>query len=562
MRRLVTVAALFVCGAIVWLNAAKAQSRGPTDWMTSNGDGQRSSWVRSDGKISKQSIEKQGLQFLWKMRLDGRPGQSNALTPPALLERLIGYRGFRMLAFLGGRSDRVFAIDTDLGRMEWQKDLVGGTASQLRRVPAESLSCPGGMTAGITRPTTLSISPPPAVSGGGGRSNPARSAVGEPGGGAVTLALVRPNPPTPSPAATQNPTAPPRVNPADPPGGQFGSGPFLVHALSSDGMFHSMHLSNGKDYQSPVRFVPANANATGLIVADQTAYVFTQNGCGGVPNGIWALDLQTHKVTSWKANVSGLAGAAFGPDGTLYVATGASGELSNSLVALDRRTLSIRDWYHPGAVEFSSTPVVFEFKGRVLLAATTIDGRLHVLDTSSLGGADHKTALSTTAAGGLSDFHPGALASWQDATRTRWILVPSRGPATVPSGFGTGNGQVTSGAVVAWKLVEQDGTPRLQPGWLSRDLASPLPPTIINDVVFVASGEAGGTSGPVTKPRVFGTSRAILYALDSLTGKELWNSGTTMTSFSRGGALSGGVGQIYVGTHDGTLYAFGVPMEH
>ncbi|MCI0747481.1 MAG: PQQ-binding-like beta-propeller repeat protein, partial [Verrucomicrobia subdivision 3 bacterium] len=58
------------------------------------------------------------------------------------------------------------------------------------------------------------------------------------------------------------------------------------------------------------------------------------------------------------------------------------------------------------------------------------------------------------------------------------------------------------------------------------------------------------------------SSRAVLYALDGMTGKELWNSGTTITSFTRGGALSGGVGQIYLTTHDGAIYAFGFPMEH
>ena len=52
------------------------------------------------------------------------------------------------------------------------------------------------------------------------------------------------------------------------------------------------------------------------------------------------------------------------------------------------------------------------------------------------------------------------------------------------------------------------------------------------------------------------------YALDGTTGKELWNSGTTITSFARGGVLSGGVGQIYLTTHDGVIYAFGFPMEH
>ena len=45
---------------------------------------------------------------------------------------------------------------------------------------------------------------------------------------------------------------------------------------------------------------------------------------------------------------------------------------------------------------------------------------------------------------------------------------------------------------------------------------------------------------------------AILYALDPATGKELWNSGKTITSFARAG-LSASAGQVYLVTFDNTL---------
>jgi outer membrane protein assembly factor BamB len=53
----------------------------------------------------------------------------------------------------------------------------------------------------------------------------------------------------------------------------------------------------------------------------------------------------------------------------------------------------------------------------------------------------------------------------------------------------------------------------------------------------------------------------VLYALDGATGKELWNSGPTMTSFAHDVSPSGSDSQVYVVTYDGTLYAFGMPME-
>jgi outer membrane protein assembly factor BamB len=326
-----------------------------------------------------------------------------------------------------------------------------------------------------------------------------------------------------------------------------------------------MHLSNGTDYEPPVKFLPPHASANGLIVIDNVAYVVTEGDCGGVANGVWALDLASKQVTTWKANVSGIAGPAFGGDGTLYVATGSGGELPNSLAALEPGTLKVKAWYTAGKQEFSSSPVIFEYKGKNLIAATTKDGRLHLLDSANLGGADHQTALYTTPASAkAADFVPGALASWQDRSGTRWILAPTVGTQAADAGFAVTNGTVTKGAVIAWKIVEQNGAPTLEPGWASRDLVSPLPPTIINGVVFVtSSGEfRSGESKMTAAQRGQRSSHAVLYALDGTTGKELWNSGTTITSFTRGGALSGGVGQIYLTTYDGTIYAFGFPMEH
>src|SRR5499426_369161 len=550
MRRFAAV--IIVCFGcfVAWTDAANAQGRGATDWMTSNSDAQRSSWVRTDAKISTESMQKPGFQLLWKVNLKNESKGLNSLTPPALMERLIGYRGFRMLGFVGGSSDKIFVIDTDLGRIEWEKQLTSAATPE-----AASPPCPGGMTANVARPTVAAapmMAGAPGPGGGFGRSGPAKGAVGEPGKGAVTLALV-------------TSAAPPRPNPANSPGGQFGRGaPNLVYALSGAGMLHIMHVSNGADYKPPVKFLPPNTNAYGLIVIDNVAYVVTDGGCGGAPNGVWALDIASGQVATWKADVAGLVGPAFGVDGTLYVTTRGGGELPNSLVALDPKTLNVKGWYTAGDQEFSSSPVVFEHKGKILIAATTKDGRAHLLDSANLGG-EGKAALYTTPASSTAETTaPGALASWQDASGARWILAPTVGSQAADLGFAATNGAVTNGAVVAWKLVEQDGALTLQPAWASRDLVSPLPPTIINGVVFVTSGGEFRTndSKMTAAERARRSSHAILYALDGETGKEIWNSGTTITSFARGAALSGGVGQIYLTTYDGAIYAFGFPMEH
>jgi outer membrane protein assembly factor BamB len=451
-----------------------------------------------------------------------------------------------MLGFVAGSGDNLFTIDTDLGRMEWEKHLNAAPGAQ-----TSTLACPGGMTTGVARPTLSAI-----AEGGGfgsGRRTPAKSTVGEPWAGATTLAEVRPQqgpPPGPLPGA-QRPAARPGVPPI---GGGFGGGPNLIYALASDGMLHSMHLSGGQEYQPPIRFLPPGANASGLIIVDGKAYAVTSQSCNGVANGLWAYDFEIQQTSTWKGNVVGSAGAAFGPDGVIYVATGAGEGAANSIVAIDPKTLQTKSAYKADS-EFASSPVVFEYKGKTLVAAAAADGSLHLVDAASM------TALSVTPATAKAAA-PGSLASWQDRDGARWILVAHTG--ALPAGFKSAGGAVTKGAILAWKPGEEGGKLTLKPGWASRDLASPLTPTVINGVVLATtSGEFRTNDGRMTAAMCAARSgRAVIYLLDGATGKELWSSGATITSFARGNALSGGMGQFYLTTYDGTIYAFGFPMEH
>jgi outer membrane protein assembly factor BamB len=279
-------------------------------------------------------------------------------------------------------------------------------------------------------------------------------------------------------------------------------------------MLHSLNVQNGADAVAPLKFLPPNVNAAGLIVVDNVAYASTHNGCGGTKDGVWALDLETKQVTSWTSDsgLAGSAGPAFGPDGTIYVST-AGGEL----VALEPVTLKQQASYR-ASVGFASSPVIFEYTGKTLIAVTTKDNRLHLLDASSLDRPLDAVPARIAAA---------ALSTWQDSGGIRWIAAPS------------------ARNISAWKLVERNGMPALEKGWDSSDITSPFAPTIVNGVVFALSA----------KP-------AVLYAIDGATGKTIWDSGKTIAAAAGKGGLSAGGGQIYVGTQDGTLYAFGFPMEH
>jgi hypothetical protein len=541
VNRTLALVAIPVVSILMSVSIAQAQ-RGTGDWMTSGYDAQRSSWVRADPKISVVSMSKPGFALDWKVKFNNTARQLNTLTPPALLDFYIGYRGFRSFGFFGASADRIITVDIDIARIEWEKSLSTATSA-----PAGTPLCPGGMTAAVTRPTNFDY-PSAFLGRGAGRGTPAKSGVGEPHQGAVTLAAraaARPAPP-PKPVSRAAAAAAAAASP-------FSPRIQWILGLTGDGKLHSLYVSNGEQPSPAVQFLPPGANAHGLISVNNVVYVATSNSCGGVDNGVWALDLATKKVDHWKApgkGVAGTAGPAATPDGTFYATSG------SQLVSLAPRTLAQQATYNTGGAEFVSSPVIFEFKGKELVAAATNDGKLHVLDTKSIGGG----ALAKSAAFSTPNYAMGALASWEDSDGTRWILAPAAGNVATSAGFTATNGSVTNGAIVAWKVVDKAGVPTLEPGWVSRDLTSPLPPVVINGVVFaLSSGEHRSNDAQTTIQR---SGKAVLYALDGTTGKELWNSGNTITSFVHSGGLSAGGSRIYVAGFDGTQYAFSFPIEH
>ena len=60
------------------------------------------------------------FKFLWKMKLEHEPNAPAALTQPILLDRLIGFRGFKSIAFVGTASETVHAVDVDFGVPLWK----------------------------------------------------------------------------------------------------------------------------------------------------------------------------------------------------------------------------------------------------------------------------------------------------------------------------------------------------------------------------------------------------------------------------------------------------------
>ena len=496
-----------------------AQAR--ANWNNSGGDAQHSGWERTDPRISKDTVR--DLQLLWKMKLEPQPKGPRPLQPPTLLGNLISYRGFKELAFVASSSDVIYAIDADLGKMFWQKHLEYANLDPQNN--ASSWACPGGLTA-------MPAMPPPAARG-------------------------------PAPAA-RGPAAP-AATPAPPPA----RGPFApfgvasVYAISSDGRLHRLNVSTGDDVIQPVGVLPANARVQNLTIDRNLIYTATGQDCNGTPNAIWGIDLiaDPPKAASFplKADSWSLGGPTIGMDGTVYVQT------SDQLLALSGKDLALTASFATGTSKKDSdlnaaSPVVFPYKDGELIVAVGRDSRLHLLSADALGKSLYDTPPVAGTQGGIW----GGLSSWQDMDGTRWVLAPVWG-ALNPELKIPGANAASAGSIVAFKVEDQNGAPALTPVWASRDMSSPEPPVIASGVVFaLSSGEFNRSvtrSGEIDERPKSGT-RAILYALDAATGKELYSSRNQITGPAALTGLTLANGRVYFGTMDGTVYGFGMYMEH
>jgi hypothetical protein len=513
---------------------------------------------------------------------------------------------FVPMSVVTGSSNTVYGIDNDIGYVVWERRFDAA-------LPPPTPGCPGGISAGATRIVRLdgTVSSFPGFGGGRGAVG-YRSLLGEPGQGVPVEGRAggpgrasgdpspapnagrgargagpAPAPPTPAQvpgarsgqAADRIPGSPRREEGA---AGGFGflSRPSGVgYVITSDGMLHVLGLASGKDLQRPAPFLPPNARWSSPIAVDTTLYAATFAGCGSAPHAVWAIDLdsETKPVQSWKTNGGPVVGAvAFASDGTLFAAIGSGPTTgdgkANAIVALDPKTLQVKDWFTQPAAEFVTGPTILRHKDKNVVAAATKDGRVLLLDTASLGGADHATPLhaSKTWLGGAgAAVSADALATWQASnagaaapaaasapsaptSSTSWILLPVSGrPAAATA---SPNGAISTGTVIALRVTDAGGRLSLEPGWTSHNLSTPATPIIVNGVVFTLATGLPASSGGRGTP-------GVLHAYDGASGKRLWSSDKAMTTVASPGSFWTGLGQIYVGGHDGMLYAFGFNDE-
>ena len=558
------IVALFAASLIAGGVTFAQVGRGWSDWPAPYADAQRTSWLPTDPNISVESISKPGFELQWTSKLDNQRRGLHGLTQGVTAS---GVTLFVPASLVAGSSNKLYLLDNDTGYIIWTRTFEG-------TMPAPTAACSGGVTAAPTRIvsgtadpiSSAAVQPPPASRG---NQQGYRSLLGEPGQG-IPVEPRGGGPPrgaAPGPArqgGAPGPGAPGRGQglgiPGAPNVGGGGLGRVMVgYAVAADGQLHVVGLQSGKDLQKPAPFLPANSQWSNPVAVDTMLYAATSGNCAGAPNGVYAIDLDApdKPVVSYRTNGGSVVGAvAFSSDGKTLLAAIGSGSVTgsgkaNAIVALDPRSLQLKDWFTQPTAEFVTGPMVFRHGTKDVVAAATKDGRVILLDVASLGGADHATPLAAStplfASGGA--ISAEALSTWMRMTpadsAARWLLVPVSGRPARPT-----NGAIRNGAVVALRVRDVNGTFSLESEWTSNDLISPATPIIVNGVVFALSSGRPAAAGRTGSP-------AVLFAHDGVTGKPLWNSGKSMTASASPGSFWSALSQVYVGADDGTVYAFG-----
>jgi outer membrane protein assembly factor BamB len=493
------------------------------DWGTFGHDPQRTSWAFEETRIAPDSVAQ--MKLVWKTKLDSKPYSVYNLTPPVVVGNVPTAKGLRPVVYTQSMLDgKVFALDAETGEELWNHAFqVGMTAIPQRE---GGYQYQGGMLC------------PPGASG--------------------------------------SPVADKTAN--------------LLYAVSPYGKLYGLDLGSGEIRYPGTQFVVPFSKVSSLILVNDVIYTTLAQGCGDARSGFYAIDVHDRnnpKLYQGLTSAGGSAGpwghgAAFGTNGRIYGGTAdgnfdpQSGTYSNALVAMSADTLKFVDYYLPvnwrvlQRRDFdmgAAAPVFFGWKNHNLVAHGAKESVLVLMDADNLGGADHQTPLYQTPRLG-NDAESGLIGHgiWGGASMTRdtdgntWVLVPVGGPpATEGPKFRFTNGTVTHGSVMAFRVVAdpKTGNPVLEPEWISSDLDMPDGVVSANGVVFALSTGSNEVQRGGDAVRMSTNHPATLKAFDLETGKDLWNSGTSIESWMHfsGVAISGGT--VFLVDHDANIYGFG-----
>ncbi len=423
------------------------------DWLTFSYDPERTGWARGETKLSRDNVSQ--LQLLWKYQTDAVPNNVNrysTMTDPIVVEEVPTREGPRKMVFVASAENNVYAIDAEKGTLIWKRSY----------------------------PNTAK--PPVAAAGN----------------------------------CPNNLNATPVVDK------QSGT----LYFLPNDGKLRGVSLSNGEDKLPATVIVPPYSRNFSLNLVDGTIYTSTTRGCGKATSEVVGIDVAhpDHVVSHFYLS-PGKAAGVWGRGGIVRTRFGmlaqtadgaydpASGRFGSSVVGLTKQVHLI-DSFTPADQEEldardlelgSSSPVVFPFGNRTLVATAGKESKIYLLDAKSLGGADHRTPLYRSerwANDTMAFSYNGmwsVMSTYVDATGKRWLLAPMCGPPAKNTVglFKKSHGNVTNGSLMAFTVEARDGKPYLTPQWISGDLDLPGVAVIANGVIFtLADGDRGSALIP------------------------------------------------------------------
>ena len=486
------------------------------DWPMFGHDPQRTGSAPDEKLLSVQKVA--GMTLLWKVKLNNPSFSLSALTAPVVASQVATDSGTRSIVYVGGWNGTVYALDAATGKEVWTRSLKTMSTPKIGGMQG-TFHCPGGITA------------TPAI-------NESRS---------------------------------------------------IIYFIAPDGALYGLDTGTGTIRFGPVPFVAPFSKNWSLNVSGTTIYTTVSLGCGNGSPGVYSADVRDRNHTILResllskvhtAGIWGRGGPVIGKNGRIYGGTSdgnsdiANGDYSNSVVSLSQSDLSIADYFLPHNWEFlrkedldmaSASPVWFRWRGRNLLAHSSKEGMLRLLDADSLGAKDHQTALAAMKIGndqlacctGFGVWGSLSVANGEDGET--WLYVPVGGPPSADGpAFPLTNGPSPHGSIMAFKITGTLAAPGLQPVWISEDFSLPDPVVTGNGVVYsLSNGENADQRGDESK-RFLNTHPAELKALDAKTGKLLFASGSAIASWVHFSGIALSDGRIYVVDHDSNVYCFGL----
>ena len=509
-----TMAKLVLVLVLCAVNPGKA-----ADWPTFGHDPQRSGWATEEKILNTNSVR--DLKLQWETKVNNQSYSLFALTSPVVASGVEINNHVVSVVYVAGIRGSVFALDAETGELLWTRAFRTSVSPKSGGFQGTFL-CPNGITA------------------------------------------------TPVIDAENR----------------------LLYIIAPDGALYGLDLATGKVRYGPIQLVASFAKSWSLNLVDGIVYTVLSQGCGNGLSGFYAVEVRDRHhpllrqmllTNTNTAGIWGRGGPIVGENRRIYGATAdgkfdlATGDYSNSVVAVSQKDLSLVDYFLPQNWDYlskrdfdvaSASPVSFRWRNRNLLAAGSKEGMLYLMDADELGGKDHRTPLFTLPKLGNEKNECcdgsgiwGGLSTARDSNGESWLYVPVGGPpSSAGPRFPVLNGQAPHGSIMAFKVAQNAETqqPMLQPVWMSGDFDLPDPVVVANGVVFgLSTGENAVQRGGEER-RLMNTHRAELIALDAGTGKKLYSSGTLISSWVHFSGLAVSDGKVFAVDHDSKVYCFGM----